>query len=632
MLRSEQRSSRMVRFAALAVVATVVIGCAGSGDENRTGDDADAVEETQTVPETVATVEAEPVVETEIVEEDVDVDEVEAVEEPEPVDDSESVDDPHPVRIRDISDLESSVIVEDDVGVVVRDGTRLSAKVFRPVEAGRYPVIMALTSYGKDLGPEEYPAVLDNAMLPDFDMGTFEVSPWTTWEGPDPATWVPEGYAVVYLDVRGYFDSEGDASVLSAQDAEDFYDVIEWAGAQEWSNGNVGTMGVSYLAISQWVAAGAKPPSLKAMVPWEGQTDSFREVLYHGGVPETAFTEFWLTRVNGLANTPPLPPFEVFSQVHPDPQAMKAFQPETFVRPALAEVPALVAATWSDQGLHTRGSFEGYKQSSATAKWLYTHGQPKWSTFYGDEAVEYQQAFFDHFLKGVDNGMEARPAVRLEVRETLEQHEVRFEDEWPLARTEYRPLYLDGTSGELADTQPDEASVVEYNPLTGAATFTITFDEDTELTGNMKLRLWVSTTDGTDMDLFVGVHKLDVAGDEVHFYAKTGYTKGPVAMGWLRVSERALDEDRSTPWQPVLSHDKPQPLTAGEIVPVDIEILPSSTLFRAGESLQLTVQGADLFEHPALAHAYSQDINAGVHAIHTGEDFDSHLLIPEIPR
>ncbi len=125
----------------------------------------------------------------------------------------------------------------------------------------------------------------------------------------------------------------------------------------------------------------------------------------------------------------------------------------------------------------------------------------------------------------------------------------------------------------------------------------------------MKLRLWVATTEGTDMDLFVGVQKLDVGGDEVHFFAKTGYTGGPVAMGWLRVSERALDEDRSTPWQPVLSHDDPQPLTPDEVVPVDIEILPSSTLFRSGESLQVVVQGSDLFEHPALAHAYSRDVN-----------------------
>ena len=539
-------------------------------------------------------------------------------------------DDPYPVRIRDIQDLEASLVVEDDVGVTLRDGTRLSAKVFRPVSPGSYPVIMALTAYGKDLGPDDYPPVLENSALPDFDMGTFQVSPWTTWEGPDPATWVPLGYAVVYVDVRGYFDSEGDASVLSEQDGLDFYDVIEWAGTRDWSNGNVGLTGVSYLAISQWVAAGARPPSLKAIVPWEAQTDALREVLYHGGVPETAFTEFWLNRVNGLANTPPLPDFSIFQLVHPDLQQLVQFLQPPEIPFEQVEVPALICATWSDQGLHTRGSFEAYKRSRSEQKWLFTHGRPKWSTFYGEEALDLQSRFFDRFLKGMNNGMDELQSVRLEVRETIDRYEVRFEDSWPIARTEYRTLYLDGASGELRQDVPEASTVAEYEPLSAAVTFTTTFDRDTELTGNMKLKLWVSASEGSDMDLFVGVKKLDAGGEEVHFYAKTGYTKGPVAMGWLRVSERALDEERSTPWQPVLTHDNPQPISPDEIVPVEIEILPSSTLFRSGESLLLVIQGVDLFEHPTLAHDYSNDVNKGTHTIHTGSQYDSHLLIPVV--
>ena len=154
-------------------------------------------------------------------------------------------------------------------------------------------------------------------------------------------------------------------------------------------------------------------------------------------------------------------------------------------------------------------------------------------------------------------------------------------------------------------TLPADTAVVEYAPLSDAATFTVTFDEDTELTGNMRLRLWVSTTEGTDMDLFVGVEKLNAQGEVVHFHGKAGFTQDPAAIGWLRVSERALDPDRSTPWQPWLSHDDPQPLTPNEVVSVEVEILPSSTLFRAGESLRVVVQGQDLFEHPTLAHDHS---------------------------
>jgi putative CocE/NonD family hydrolase len=107
----------------------------------------------------------------------------------------------------------------------------------------------------------------------------------------------------------------------------DFHDVFEWAGTRDWSNGSVGLTGVSYLAISQWVAAGGGPPPyLKATMPWEGQTDAYREVLYHGGVPETAFTEFWVGRVNSGANSPPLPPVQNFRIIHKSPPLMRAIQ------------------------------------------------------------------------------------------------------------------------------------------------------------------------------------------------------------------------------------------------------------------------------------------------------------------
>ncbi len=543
-------------------------------------------------------------------------------------------DDPYPVRMLDTSDIEDQVIVEDDVPIVVTDGTTLSARVFRPDSEGQYPIIMSFTSYGKDKGPDGYPPVLDNSENPDFDMGTFTVSNWTTWEGPDPAYWVPKGYAVMYVDVRGYYDSEGEASILSEQDRMDFHDVIEWAGTRDWSNGSVGLTGVSYLAISQWVAAGdSPPPYLKAIMPWEGQTDAYREVLYHGGVPETAFTQFWVGRVNSGANTPPLPPVQDFQRIHKSPPLMKRILSESpqVAQPEMVTVPALICATWSDQGLHTRGSFEAFKHASSPQKWLYTHGRQKWAVYYSDEALELQERFFDHFLKGASNGMDDLQPVRLEVRESLDSYEVRYENEWPIARTQYQTLYLDAALGELNQSPPEQAAAADYDPGYGGATFNLVFDQDTEITGNMKLKLWVSASEGEDMDLFVGVKKLDVRGEEVNFYAKTGYTLGPAAMGWLRVSERELDQEKSTPWQPVLTHENPQPITANEIVSVEIEILPSSTLFRAGESLQLVIQGADLFEHPLMAHEYASEVNLGTHSIHTGEQYDSHLLMPVIP-
>jgi predicted acyl esterase len=539
----------------------------------------------------------------------------------------------YPVVVQDVDELEDQIVIERDVWITVRDGTRLSANVFRPRSEGQYPVVMALTAYDKNKGPDLYPKLLRNALKDDFDLGKFAVSPWTAWEGPDPAYWVSQGYAVVYLDSRGFASSEGDPGTASVQDRDDFYDAIEWAGTQAWSNGNVGTNGVSYLAIAQWVAASGNPPHLKAIVPWEGQSDAYREVLYHGGIPETAFTGFWIRKVRSGANGSPLPPPFIFKLAHKRPAFMRWVQsrPNALSGIDLPQIqaPALVAATWSDQGLHTRGSFEGFKQISSEHKWLYTHGRQKWGVYYSDDALRTQTEFYDHFLKGEDNGFDRHPAVRLEVRESLEEYKVRFEEDWPIPDTDYRELYLHGDSMEMGNVAPISSTEIRYDSETESAVFIHTFAEDTELSGNMKLKLWVSIEEGDDMDLFVSVDKLNAAGDVVHFYAKMGYTKGPVAMGWLRVSQRALDTERSTPAQPWLLHDKSLPVEQGDVIPVEIEILPSSTLFRGGESLRLTVQGREFFDHPSLGHHYA--VNRGAHYIHSGPGQESFLLVPVIP-
>ena len=540
----------------------------------------------------------------------------------------------YPVEVIDVANVVDEIVIERDVWITTSDGTRLSANIFRPRAEGEYPVVMAFTAYDKNKGPELYPNLLRNSLEPDFDLGRIAVSEWTSWEGPDPAFWVPQGYAVIYVDSAGFASSEGEPSTLSQRDRDYFYDAIQWAGEQTWSNGNVGLNGVSYLAISQWVAASGNPPSLKAIIPWEGQSDAYREVLYHGGIPEIAFTSFWIRKMRSGANGAPLPHPLIFNFAHQRPGLMRWVQS----RPATTSgidlprinVPALIAATWSDQGLHTRGSFEAFKAISSDQKWLYTHGRSKWDVYYSDEALETQKAFFDHFLKGEENGFDETAPVRVEVRESLREYQVYEAEGWPIPGTDYQSLYLDTRSGELSRSLPSASGRASYDSLTGGLTFDLTFESDTELTGNMKLKLWVSIEEGEDMDLFIGVQKLDIDGREVQFFAKTGYTKGPVAMGWLRASQRILDEARSTPWQPVLLHEEAVPLTPGEIVPVEIEILPSSTLFRAGETLRLVIQGRDLFEHPALAHGYP--VNRGTHTVHSGGEYDSHLLVPVIIR
>jgi len=142
----------------------------------------------------------------------------------------------------------------------------------------------------------------------------------------------------------------------------------------------------------------------------------------------------------------------------------------------------------------------------------------------------------------------------------------------------------------------------------------------------MRVKLWVSTSEGDDLDLFVVVHKLDAAGREVFFSGYSGYERDAVAKGWLRASHRELDASRSTPLRPWHRHARTEKLRAGDIVPLEIEIWPSATRFEAGSTLQLTIQGHDAARYPAFGHR--QLVNRGTHAIFTGGRYDSCLVVP----
>jgi predicted acyl esterase len=161
--------------------------------------------------------------------------------------------------------------------------------------------------------------------------------------------------------------------------------------------------------------------------------------------------------------------------------------------------------------------------------------------------------------------------------------------------------------------------------------------DDLELTGHMKLKLWVSAETHGDLDLFVAIQKIDRNGELVGFHYYASYDTGPVALGWLRASHRELDVLRSRAEQPVHLHRREQRLAPGEVVAVEIEIWPSSTLFRKGERLRVVVQGSDVYPYPYRAPGlplalHSDTRNQGVHCVWAGGNFDSHLLVPVIPR
>jgi predicted acyl esterase len=516
-----------------------------------------------------------------------------------------------------------------NVAVPLADGTTLRANVFRPEQDGRFPVIMCAYPYGKDVLPQATPVGYLPLKRYRFirQPATVEFSAYTAWESPDPSYWVPRGYAVINLDLRGFGTSEGSGTFLSDQEAADYAEAIEWAAAQPWSTGKVGLNGVSYLAISQWKVAALRPKSLAAICPWEGWTDVYRDVAYPGGVREDGFIPFWANMTERAGRV--TESFLERQLAHPEWDDFWVSRTPVLER---IEVPALICASFSDQGLHSRGSFEGFRRIGSSHRFLYTHRGGKWVTYYSPEVLALQARFFDCFLKGVDNGMRDAPRVRLELRSRGDEVlAVRDESAWPPAHVRWTKLYL--APGELGTTPVAGRTTARFQVPDGATQFDFRVPRDLELVGPMKLRLFVELVGANDASLFVAVSKLDRAdGRQVPFEGAFGFGRDVVSKGWLRVALRRVDAARSEPHRPFLPCDRAELVRAGEVVPVEIELLPSATVFARGDTLRLSVQGRWFWKKSLLFGMYpvhyAPSPTAGV-VLHLGGDADSHLLVPD---
>lgn len=507
--------------------------------------------------------------------------------------------------------------IEYDVPVPMRDGIEILVDIFRPDSDDPVPAIIAWSPYGK-----HSLITLDAIEGTGIEPGM--VSKYCALEAPDPAVFCPEGFAVVNVDPRGTWAVPGQHRWSGVEEGRDEYDLIEWLAEQDWCTGKIGLGGVSYLAITQWFAAAERPPHLAAINPWEGVSDLYREHVFHGGIPEHKFIEFLaFTSGHSVGQVEDLAAMRDAHPLFDDYWATKRADLSQI------DVPAYVVASWSDHGLHTRGTIEGFKNIASEHKYLEIHGRKKWSYYYLPENVARQKAFFARYLKDEKNDVDKWPTVRYEVRKSYYNGEVRLADSWPVPGTIYRSLHLDAAKATLSNEAPAKGATSEYDARTGSVNFDFVFDKRTEVVGNAALTLWVEAQGSDDMDLFVSLEKIDTSGKRVEFPFFTTREDGSVALGWLRASHRELDEELSTPEQPRHLHQREQRLSAGEIVPVQIEIWPSGTLFEPGDILRLVVQGHDihLYDHPiTLLHADAR--NAGRHVIHTGGEHGSILLLP----
>jgi uncharacterized protein len=573
------------------------------------------------------------------------------------------------------SEVRDGMRIDWDVPITMDDGIVLRADVFRPVRAGRHPVILTYGPYAKGLAFQEgYPSAWQRMVAEHPDVAHGSSNLYQSWEVVDPEKWVPDGYACVRVDSRGAGRSPGYIDHFSPRETKDFYNCIEWAGVQPWSSGKVGLNGISYYGMNQWHVATLQPPHLAAMCIWEGSADWYRDMTHHGGILSTFFANWYDMQVKtvqyGLGERGPrsrvtgelvcgdetLSDAELAKNrcdfgdnilAHPlDDQYHRDRSPvwEKVITPFLS------AANWGGQGLHPRGNFEGFVRAAAKEKWLEAHGIEHWTHFYTDYGRLLQKRFFDYFLKGEKNGWDRQPKVQLQVRH-VDRFVERHENEWPLKRTQRTKFFLNPAALALERQSPAAGSVT-YDGLGDGVTFlSAAMDQDTEITGPLAAKLFVSSATA-DADLFLVFRVFTPDLKEVTFMGAID-PHTPIAQGWLRASHRKLDRRLSTEYRPYHSHDEKQPLKPGEIVELDIEVWPTSIVVPAGHRIALTVRGKDYewqkttgaklsnFKNELLGcgpflHNDPRDrppsVFGGKVTLHMGPQYPSYILLPVIPR
>jgi len=561
----------------------------------------------------------------------------------------------------------ADLLIDKNVPVLLRDGTRLATDLYRPAGAGRYPVLLQRTPYGKALA---------------FNM-------------LNPLRAVEAGYVVAIQDCRGRFASEGTFEPFFC-DIDDGYDAVEWCAAQPWSSGRVGMYGMSYVGATQWLAAIAAPPHLTAIFPALTAADYYDGWVYQGGAMYLAFAAAWaaqflaipqldrlgldaaavkaaegrimamLERLRKTLSHLPLGDLPLLAGErlapyyrdwvdHPDADAYWQ-RVEISAHHDQVKVPAFGLGGWYD--LFQAGpprNFAGLREHAATElartgqKLLigpWAHAAPSIAQVgevnFGWEATvaieELQLRWFDHWLRDIDTGIMAEPPVRLYVM----GHGWRDEQEWPLARTVYTPFYLHSAGraqsldgdGRLSTEPPagEPPDVFLYNPVNPVPTIgaggihdqraaerrtdvlvysTPPLPEPVEVTGPVQLVLHAASS-APDTDFTAKL--VDVAPN--------GYARN-LCDGILRTRYRT-------------GQSQPQPLQPGVPYALTVDMLATSNAFAAGHQIRVELSSSNF---PKFDRNPNTGEPAGtacklvpaMQTVYHDAEHPTHLLLPVIP-
>ncbi|KAJ0341860.1 hypothetical protein COL154_006194 [Colletotrichum chrysophilum] len=545
--------------------------------------------------------------------------------------------------------LDSDIFVEHDLGIKVRDGCTLYCDVFRPHKyPTKVPAIVCWSPFGKKHnGIGMMKKIRWGVGVPDGCLSGLE-----RFEGPDPAEYCPQGFAIVNVDARGAGHSDGDIVIMGTQEGEDGHDVIEALARMDWCNGSVGLAGNSHLGIVQWFIAATQPPSLKAIAPWEACGDLYREQFVRGGAWDNGLFDLITKQVirghNGL---------EDFREMYRRCQTMNHYWADKRADIKKISIPTYVVASYSTF-MHTMGSVRGWLDVQTNEKWLRWDPYQEWYDLWVvKESRDELAQFFGYYLKGEkSNGWDKTPKVRMSSLNFGNREPIYpiVEDDFPLPRTEYREMFF-REDGTLSSSPATSDSAVKYDAEAGSGDtsgfvgFKHTFTSQTRLMGLPKAVVYMSCDELDDMVIYVLIRKLDRDGHEMMNlnipWKAAPYCRmedipldemsnlllyfGP--LGVLRASHRAIDSSMSIhPQYPFHTHSKADKIPPGEVVKLEIGLWAMGIDFEEGESLRVQISGQSpmIPEYKEAKAAPVEDKNKGFHKVHIGPEYPSRIILP----
>jgi uncharacterized protein len=573
-----------------------------------------------------------------------------------------------PVRFPAVVEPRNDIGLDNRVPIPMRDGVVLYADVYRPADEGRYPVIVSRTPYSTERFPSAYASAVYFAR---------------------------RGYVYVFQDVRGRHESDGRWEPFF-DDETDGYDTVEWAAKQPWSNGKVAMQGGSYLGQNQWRAAQAAPPSLVTIFPNVASTSIYHDWITLNGGWRLSFNFGWgpVRQESRIMQNPGPHTVEGLRAIHYDelqahlpldtmqhlagrnaafydawlanPDYNDYWKPlnveEMFDR---IEIPVHTFGGWFD--IFSQGTLRGFvgmshHGGSETARRMshmvigpWGHGS---SQTFGDldfgptahvEISDVELRWYDYWLRGVQNGLDTEPPVKLFV---MGRNEWVYEHEYPLARTEYRPMYFSsggsangaGSDGRLGWEEPaatsppdrftyDPADPVpslggnnccgtptpagprDQRPIEGRQDVLVytsaPLTEPLEVTGPVKVVLYASS-DAPDTDFVAKL--VDVHPDSASYN---------MAEGIVRARYRE-------------SQSRPSLLTPGDVYRFEIDLVGTSVEFQTGHRIRVHVTSShfpqfDRNLNTGATFGTTAELRAAQQTIYHDAERPSHILLPVIP-